>query len=162
MLPTRYHLLVASTNCRVCYIFRTANCSTFGNEKNFPISYMTSFYYGWMDSLHTIRSKKYHLHERRAEFKCIVNFNFLTQNRLPFCTFFYIQICFFCSVHLVCCRRCSIFPSVDCRAMLVRLLRFPFLMKCEHLKTNSWIVALTVFGSLPLFSFLARSHREHF
>lgn len=40
----------------VCEVNLTL-CPVLGRETNFPISYMNSFYYGWMHSSHTIRSE---------------------------------------------------------------------------------------------------------
>lgn len=77
--------IAATANCRICRI---------RNRNEFPILHMNSFWYGWMHLPHAIRFK-YHSHRSGSEFKCSVNFNFLTQNRLPFCARFFLSILFF-------------------------------------------------------------------
>lgn len=67
VLPTRYHLLVFSTNFSECVLQNVQHAE---EKRIFPFrnSYMNSFYYGWMHSSHVIRSK-YHSQARRAECK---------------------------------------------------------------------------------------------
>lgn len=63
---------------------------------------------------HSLRVSSSFAQERTAEFKCWVNFNFLTQNRLPFCAPFF--LIFFLS-DLVSCSASmfNLFQHYECR-----------------------------------------------
>lgn len=88
--PRRYHLLDSATD------FRSV-CSTFGRENEFfPFRTWIHFITGECIRRTPFASSIIRRHQARwAEFKWIVNFNFLTQNRLPFCAplFFRIFLC---------------------------------------------------------------------